>query len=653
MKKQLLAFGRVLGIAITISVVVFSGPVSAIKPEYVEQFSHIKVWAYNPDDDNCTPSKMPSGKEITYIGDSLGESILDQLSTTFPGIDTEDKTYDGKLYRIVRYSKFVDTDLASDNNYSGLNTAKALVEHDDMRQYLIFQLGTNGASLTPENIEKLIDIVGEDRKIMFVTEFGLKNQDSYDKNNEAIKAAAEKNPNIGYAEWAEAAASDPDGYIDNSDGLGVHLTDTGKTQFVNILKDGLIKSFGSKSKSRSNGNNSAGDNKNYAGDTVWSEEELKKIEENRDVYEQAEAKYGVPWQAIATMHSLETSLALSNPANGQGLYQLYTYTAGGSNSNAFLPAGPISHDEFVRQTDIAVSIMKDIITGDGLDPSTDEGIKDLLFQYNGKASQYIQKAKALGFNDQEANWGEGSIYVMNRYDEKRDPTSPKMDPAWPGRFTGDGVYTPGSTTEVFGGFVKYIALGGGGGGTCSSGGDLEAYILKYAWPEHHDAPYHDRREDYADAVTKRISNGEYVGGSVAGVAGIDCGGFVTTLMNESGFAPEYNYAGKVADGASNATYGQLPYIREHPEEWKLVNSSFGTPISDESELTQGDVAFTDCSSQWDCGHTYMYAGEIQGFETHIASASYSTHGAGRAPMAGTEAIIQGGQGIVYWYHKVK
>ena len=77
MKKQLLAFGRVVGIAISISVMILSGPVSAIKPEYVEQFSHNKIWAYNPDDDNCTPSKMPSGKEITYIGDSLGESILD------------------------------------------------------------------------------------------------------------------------------------------------------------------------------------------------------------------------------------------------------------------------------------------------------------------------------------------------------------------------------------------------------------------------------------------------------------------------------------------------------------------------------------------------------------------------------------------------
>ena len=50
---------------------------------------------------------------------------------------------------------------------------------------------------------------------------------------------------------------------------------------------------------------------------------------------------------------------------GQGIYQLYTYTAGGTNSNAFLPAGPVSDDEFARQTDIATSIMKDMIESAG------------------------------------------------------------------------------------------------------------------------------------------------------------------------------------------------------------------------------------------------------------------------------------------------
>ena len=34
---------------------------------------------------------------------------------------------------------------------------------------------------------------------------------------------------------------------------------------------------------------------------------------------------------------------------------------------------------------------------------------------------------ALGYTEEEANWGEGSPYVMNMADEKRDPTK---NPNW-------------------------------------------------------------------------------------------------------------------------------------------------------------------------------------------------------------------------------
>ena len=131
-----------------------------------------------------------------------------------------------------------------------------------MRDYLIFQLGTNGScDFTTSKMEELIKTVGKDRKILFVTNYGLKNQHLYDKNNDAMKEMAKKNSNIGYADWAAAAESDPSGYIDNSDGLGVHLTDKSKDEFVKVIKEGLTNSFGSKGKAAKSGNNSTGDNK--------------------------------------------------------------------------------------------------------------------------------------------------------------------------------------------------------------------------------------------------------------------------------------------------------------------------------------------------------------------------------------------------------
>ena len=385
---------------------------------------------------------------------------------------------------------------------------------------------------------------------------------------------------------------------------------------------------------------SKGENKNYAGETVWSEEQMALVEKYESVYKSASQQYDVPWQAIATMHRLETGLSLTNPSNGQGLYQLYSYTGGGSNSNAF-PAGEVDMTEFQRQTNIAAEQMKKLIEKSGYQADSDNGIKFLLFSYNGRASQYIQKALVMGFSQEEADVGEGSPYVMNRYDARRDPNSSQMDSNWPGRFVADGVYDENSKMSDFGGFVLYEALGGGSGdddnicGGPTTNGDIAEYVLKYAWPEYHPAVFLDVMPDYKEAYLRRKSEGKYVG-SLATYA--DCGGFVTTLLQESGFDPNYG------DGGN--TYFQERYVINSPD-WELVNPSYSTPISDESKLSPGDVAFSNCgSTPLNCSHTYVYVGEIAGFSSHIASASWDE----RTPMAGTESIVGYG---VNWYHKVR
>ena len=205
-----------------------------------------------------------------------------------------------------------------------------------------------------------------------------------------------------------------------------------------------------------NGNNSGG-NVNYAGAQVWEDVELQRIAANREVYEEAASEYGFPWQVMATLHSLETSLRLYNPDNGQGVYQLYSYTAGGTNENRFEPAESISEEEFRRQTLIAAEVVSGMV-GDLNNP---DDVKKLFFMYNGTADVYKEKAIAMGFSEEQAENGEGSVYVMNRYDEQRDPADPEhMSDLWPGRFVADGVYDSTATTMVFGGFVKYEALQG-------------------------------------------------------------------------------------------------------------------------------------------------------------------------------------------------
>ena len=56
------------------------------------------------------------------------------------------------------------------------------------------------------------------------------------------------------------------------------------------------------------------------------------------------------------------------------------------------------------------------------DSTDSDTIKQALFDYNGAAQVYVQQALNLGFTQAQANIGEGSPYVMNFADAKRDPT---------------------------------------------------------------------------------------------------------------------------------------------------------------------------------------------------------------------------------------
>lgn len=628
---------------------------TALSEENLDKFAANNIMFYDPEDDNCKTNSSLVGMNITYIGDSLSEQVYGDMQAAYPGIDGEDKELDGTTYKLILHSKkFTD---GSGDNHDGITIAAKLVEKMLMREFLIFALGTNlPSTVTNTALENLVTTVGDKTKILLVTPYKLNSPSDYTSAAERMRSFAATKGNVTVADWAAMASSDQDRYINNSDGLGVHLSPDGVTAFVDMLKTAMTNSWGGDGNGGSTA--TAGDNKNYDGQAVWTDSELQTIESQKAVYEAAAQKYGLKWQTLATLHSAEYGLRKSNPSNGQGLYQLYSYTGGGSNSNAFLPAGPITDEEFARQTDIAASVVVNMINSYGLDPQSDEGVKSLFFHYNGTASQYKNKALAMGFSQEEANWGEGSAYVMNRFDARRDPAHTEtMDPNWPGRFVADGVYDSSSVSMNFGTFVKYAAIGGTSatGSSCSNtSNDLAGYILRYAWPEHHDAPYTDRMPDYADVVAERSSTGRgYIGGSVNGVPGIDCGGFVSTLLNESGFDPDYNTG---SGYMSSVTYGQMPYIKDHPDQWEMVNSDWNSPISDEAQLTPGDVAFTHCSSTYlsNCGHTYVYAGTIEGFGSHIASASYSSTGDtyARAPMAGTEAIIKDGNGNpVRWFHK--
>ncbi len=201
-------------------------------------------------------------------------------------------------------------------------------------------------------------------------------------------------------------------------------------------------------------------NRGYNGEEVFSQDDLAKIEQNKPFYMVASQANDVPWQLIAVIHKNETSLGRNNPSNGQGVYQFYS-KAGGP-----YPAGPVNDAEFQRQTNFMASrLQQDYATRNhpkNLGPlkttgTPDNVIKDTLFSYNGRSSQYKQQAAGLGFVDESQGY-EGSPYVMNKADAKRDPAV-APNGTW-GQVKRDNGPVEYPANNIWGAWVQYAALAG-------------------------------------------------------------------------------------------------------------------------------------------------------------------------------------------------
>ena len=150
--------------------------------------------------------------------------------------------------------------------------------------------------------------------------------------------------------------------------------------------------------------------------------------------------------------------------------------------------------------------------------------------------------------------------------------------------------------------------------------------LNYAWPTYRPGPYTIFKPPYREAVDAAIRRGDYVGGGTR--PGIDCGGFVTRVMQDSGLDRDYN---KKNQGNTSA---QEKYLSESSK-YKLLSTS--------DPREPGDIAINS-------SHTYLYVGRgltgtdengrSQEFETSVASASISYTGRSwRTPMAGGESPL--------------
>lgn len=193
----------------------------------------------------------------------------------------------------------------------------------------------------------------------------------------------------------------------------------------------------------------------------------------------------------------------------------------------------------------------------------------------------------------------------------------------------DQTVKPGPTNEK--------AANQGGSNSCLPAGGVTGLlqtVSKYAWHTYQFSI--NATEDYKSAISQARNEGRYVGGN--SYPGIDCGGFVSLAIFDSGFDKNYNYEDKG---------GYTAIQREWAEaNWQTLGAASSI---DTSTLQAGDVNISD-------GHTFLYVGSDQTSLTYlgsdfgqfdgwsgVASASLDE----RAPCAGTERL--NGDGT--WYRK--
>lgn len=155
---------------------------------------------------------MPTGNEISAIGDSVMLAASEALNERFPGISI---------------------DAAISRHYSAaLPVVQGLKDSGQLRSTVFVGLGTNGATFEGQ-MDELIDIVGPERTLVLVLPYG--ERDWMGPARAEIIEAATTHDNVYIADWCGVAQENPAVLYDD----GVHPLPEGAHLYADALYDAL------------------------------------------------------------------------------------------------------------------------------------------------------------------------------------------------------------------------------------------------------------------------------------------------------------------------------------------------------------------------------------------------------------------------------
>lgn len=165
------------------------------------------------------------GTKVTLIGDSISNDSTTRrlLAEAMPGIDI--RAQDSKQF----YT-------GTESNPGGIEILREMAANNTLREIVVYELGTNGqGSVTQSRVQEVLDVVGANRKVIFVTNYGIGYD--FESNNLAMMWARDSYPNqVSIADWASIISTKPDSWLD-SGSYGVHpATNEARQLYVDLVK---------------------------------------------------------------------------------------------------------------------------------------------------------------------------------------------------------------------------------------------------------------------------------------------------------------------------------------------------------------------------------------------------------------------------------
>lgn len=162
------------------------------------------------DADAAKKEKAPT---ITYVGDSVMLGAAPELMEAIP-----DGVIDAKESRQAR---------------DGIEILEGLKKENKLGSTVVIELGTN-CYFSSTTGQEIIDYLGKDTKIYWVTVYGKYLQDQ-ERTNSVIRQLARDNKNVDVIAWDELAAANSDWFYND----GIHLNGEGRSGYAKMICDAL------------------------------------------------------------------------------------------------------------------------------------------------------------------------------------------------------------------------------------------------------------------------------------------------------------------------------------------------------------------------------------------------------------------------------